>query len=123
MMVAAVSSTEGSPGGLMRVAAFAIALVIAVSVSLAGQPGLKSFPLSFEIDDAPLSEVLDFIGRMADLDIQIDDAVPREVLDRKMKTVAFHNTDVEMVLKLVTSHSKLTFDILDENSIYIRVEQ
>ena len=105
----------------MRVASFAVALVIAASVSLAGQPVLKAFPVSLKLVDVSLSEVLDFIGRMAKLDIQVDDAVPQEVRERKIANVVFRDADLESVLRVVTSRDGLTFDIVDEKTIYIRL--
>jgi hypothetical protein len=123
MVVAAVSSPKARQEVLMRVASFAIALVIAGSVSLAGQPALKSTRVSFEIVDASLTEVLDLIGRIAEIDIEVDDAVPEEVRDRKIDTAAFHTADLESVLKVVTSYHGLTFDIVDENTIDVRLPQ
>ena len=107
----------------MRAASFAVALAVAASVLLAGQPVLKSPPVSFRIVDAPLSEVLNLVGKSAELDIQIDDAVPQEVLDRKIPNLVFRNADVEDVLKFLTKHNGLEFEIVDEDSIYIRVQQ
>ena len=107
----------------MRVASFAVALVIAASTSLTAQPVLKLPPVSLRIVDTPFSEVLDFVGRMAKLDIQIDDAVPQEVLDRKIPTVVFRNADLVDVLKFLTKYNGLEFEIVDEDSIYIRVQQ
>ena len=122
-MVGAVSSPKARQEVLMRVASFAIALVIAASVSFAGQPVLKSPPVSFRIADASLSEILDLVARIAALDIQVDDEVPQEVLDRKVDNVVFRNADVESVLKFLTRHSGLTLEIVDEDSIYIRAQQ
>jgi len=108
----------------MRVASFALALVMAASVSLAGQPVLKkSPPVSLRIVDAPLSEVLDLVRKLAKLEIQIDDAVPQEVLDRKIPNVVFRNADLEDVLKFLAKHNGLEVEIVDEDSIYIRVQQ
>ena len=105
----------------MRVASFAIALLIAASVSAAGQAVLKSPPVSFTVADASLAEVLDLVARIAALDIRIDDAVPQEVLERKVDKIVFRNADVESVVKFLMKHSGLTFDIVDDHSIYIRV--
>jgi type II secretory pathway component GspD/PulD (secretin) len=123
MIVAAVSSPKAREEVLMRVASFAVALVVTASVSLAGQPVLKSPPVSFRIENAPLSEVLDLVGKIAELDIQIDDAVPQEVLDRKIPNVVFRNADLEDVLKFLTKYNGLEVEIVDEDSIYVRVRQ
>jgi hypothetical protein len=108
----------------MRIALFAAGLVIAASISVAGQPVLKkSPPVSLRIVDAPLSEVLDLVRKRAELDIQIDDAVPQELLDRKIPDVVFRNADLQDVLKFLTKYSGLEVEIVDEDSIYIRVRR
>jgi hypothetical protein len=110
--------------GLMRIASFAVGLVIAASVSLAGQPVLKkSSPVNLRIVDTPLSQVLDLVRKVAELEIQIDDAVPQEVLDRKIPNVVFRDADLQDVLKFLTKYNGLEVEIIDEDSIYIRVRQ
>jgi hypothetical protein len=107
----------------MRVASFAVAVVIAASVALTAQPVLKSSRVSFRIAGAPLSKVLDLIGKIAEIDIQIDDAVPQEMLDRPIPNVVFRNAGLEDVLKFLAKHNGLAVEIVDEDSIHIRVQQ
>jgi hypothetical protein len=108
----------------MFVARLAVAMVLVSVLSAFAQPALKPVAsFSFTVVDGTLMEVFDVLARTTGIEIQLDDDASAEAKSRKVDRVNFVKARLEDVLQFLTRQSGLTFEVVDEDTVRIRLKQ
>ena len=107
----------------MRASGIFIALALTSTISLAAQPVLTPARLSLIVVDATLTEVFTTITRTTGTEILIDASAAEQVKIEKLGRVNFENAQLEDALRFLTNSQGLTFEIVDEKTVRIRVKQ
>lgn len=104
-------------------ARLAIALVLVSTIPTFAQPVLRPARVTFTIVQKTLADVFDAITRVTGVAIEFDDDALAEAKSHEVKEMRFVNARLNDVLPFVIRDSRLTFEVVDENTVRIRLKQ